>query len=63
VIEHIYAPLDDEDYSAQGDDDFVVKFMTSNTKEPVQEADDLAQIVKEMRLRKRAVITAPELLN
>jgi hypothetical protein len=35
VIEHIYTPLDDEDYSAQGDDDFVLKFMTTNTKEPI----------------------------
>ena len=52
VIEHFYDVADDDDLSAFGDDEFVYK-LVKRGQEPVEENDELNQIVKEMRLRKR----------
>lgn len=52
VIEHFYDVADDDDLSAFGDDEFVYK-MVKRGQEPVEDNDELGQIVKEMRLWKR----------
>lgn len=52
VVDHFFDSPDDDDLSAFGDDDFVYK-LVKRGQEPVEDIDELNQIVKEMRLRKR----------
>ena len=52
IVEHLFDAPDYEDLSANGDDDFVYKLVKKG-QEPIEDTDELNQIVKEMRLRKR----------